>query len=123
MDLIEIAKRMNHRINALTEAREEIQKLAQAKAQAISAYDKKIAVTIVKLKNGYEMELDGIVVKNPLTTITEKIAKGICFQEKLDMELAEANYKAILSNMQCLQAELNGYQSINKYLKDEPGGQ
>jgi len=47
----------------------------------------------------------------------EKIAKGICYQEKLNMELAEAQYKNAIVGMSAIQAELNGFQSIYRHLE------
>jgi hypothetical protein len=116
MDVIEIAKRMNHRINALETARGHLQSLAALKAESIALYEKVLAVTIIKIKNGMEVELEGRHIVNPPVTIMEKIARGICWEEKLAMEKAEALYKAETVCMSALAAELNGYQSINKYL-------
>jgi hypothetical protein len=119
MDVITIAKRMNHRINALRLAREGLKSLAEAKALAISQYERELAVTILRIRNGMEVELDGYHITNPPVTIIEKIAKGKCWEKKLEMEKAEAFYKAEIVNMAALGAELNGYQSINKYIKDD----
>jgi len=116
MDVIETAKRMNHRINALETARAHLHFLATLKAESIALYEKVLAVTIIKIKNGMEVELQGRHIVNPPVTIMEKIAKGICWEEKLTMEKAEALYKAEVVSIQALTAELNGYQSINKYL-------
>ncbi len=118
MDIIEIAKRMNHRINELNTKRKELEDLSIKKAQSLGNYEKVIALTIMKLRNGFEMELDGEKVKNPQTTVTEKIAKGICFQEKIDAELAESKYKLTIVSMEAIKAELNGYQSISKHLSE-----
>jgi hypothetical protein len=116
MDVIEVAKRMNHRINALEKARDNLQTLASLKAESIALYEKVLAVTLIRIKNGMEVELDGRSIVHPPVTIMEKIAKGVCWEEKLAMEKAEAMYKAEIVSMAALTAELNGYQSINKYL-------
>ena len=116
MDVIETAKRMNHRINALESARNRLGELADLKAESIALYDKVMAVTIIKIKNGMEVELDGRHIINPPVTIMEKIARGICWEEKLAMEKAEAWYKVEVTSIAALTAELNGYQSINRYL-------
>jgi len=118
MDVIEVAKRMNHRINALEKARDNLQSLASLKAESIALYEKVLAVTIIKIKNGMEVELNERHIVNPPVTIMEKIAKGICWEEKLAMEKAEAMYKAEVVSVTALVAELNGYQSINKYLSE-----
>lgn len=116
MDVITVAKRMNHRINALEKARENLQSLASLKAESIALYERVLAVTIIRIKNGMEVELDGRHITNPPVTIMERIARGICWEEKLAMEKAEAMYKAEIVSMSALAAELNGYQSINKYI-------
>ena len=72
---------------------------------------------LIQLKNGKEFEFEGEKIKSPPASIMEKIAKGICFQEKLNMELAEAQYKNAIVGMSAIQAELNGYQSIYKHLE------
>lgn len=120
MDVITVAKRMNHRINSLETARNELEPVAIKRAQALLEYDKKIALTLIRLKNGEKFILDGAEIYKPAVSISEKIAKGICFQEKFDMEVADAAYKSLRSRMDCLKAELNGYQSINKALEEEP---
>lgn len=121
MDLVSISKKIVEKISTLELGRGLLKEKATEKAETISNYEKVMAVTIIKLKNGVEFELDGNTVKSPLATIMEKIAKGICYQEKLDMELAEASYKNAIVGMAAIQAELNGYQSIFKHL-EQPGG-
>jgi len=119
MEIQTNAKLMQERITLLQKARGAIKLLAVSKARAIGAYDRALAVTIVKLKNGVEMEMDGVKVLNPQTTIVEKIARGICFIEKINMEEADALYKAEISNMEAIKSELNGLQSLNRYIKDQ----
>ena len=118
MEIVQVARKIEEKINTLELGRDLLKTKATEKAESIAEYEKMIAVTIIKLKNGAEFELDGHKVKNPQVTIMEKIAKGICYQEKLDMELAEANYKNAIVGMTALQAELNGYQSIFKHLEE-----
>ena len=82
------------------------------------AYEKAIAKTIIGLKNGMEYTMgDGFPVINPPTTIVEKIAKGLCWREKLKMDKWEGLVKGLISNIDCLKAQLNGYQSINRHLE------
>ena len=73
---------------------------------AISDYDKQLKIAIVVLKE------EG---KFPATLI-EKIAKGVCSDHRLTLELAEVGYKSCISNLEALKAQLNGYQSIYKHL-------
>ena len=58
------------------------------------------------------------LIKLP-ATIIEKTAKGICWQARLDMEKADALYKSLISNIDSVQAELNGFQSINRHLSEK----
>uniref|UniRef100_A0A6M3IR31 Uncharacterized protein n=1 Tax=viral metagenome TaxID=1070528 RepID=A0A6M3IR31_9ZZZZ len=118
MEIVEIAKMIEAKIKSLELGREILKEYAQEKAETIGTYDKAMAKTIIALKNGAEFNLDGHVVKNPLTTVTERIARGICFQEKIDMELAEAKYKNAIVGMSAISSELNGYQSIFRHLEE-----
>jgi len=64
-------------------------------------------------------DLHGLKVGNVPISIAEKVAKGICSKERYTMELAETNYKSIVTKLDCIQSELNAYQSINRYLVHE----
>jgi hypothetical protein len=119
IDIVEIAKSIQGKIKELEKERGFIGKLAQEKAQTIAEYERKIAITIISLKNGMEIELGGQKVKSPPVTVIEKIAKGVCYEEKIAAELADAKYKAHIVKMDCLQAEMNGLQSINRHLAHE----
>ena len=116
LDVITIADLIHKRIKLLETMRKEIRERAENKAVTQSNYDKKLAVTIVMLKNGSEIEFEGQLVKNPPITIMKEISKGICWQEKLQADRAEALYKSLISNIDSVQAELNGFQSINRHL-------
>ena len=117
LDLVEIADLIRQKVQLLEKGRGLLENAAKEKSCAISTYDKKLAVVLIKLKNGQTLSLEGNEVTNPPATISEKIAKGICSNEKLDMELAEARYKCVLSKQESIQAELNGYQSIFRHLE------
>ena len=120
MDVITIAMRMENYMDYLDEIGESLPKLSTEKALESGEYDKEIALTIIRLKNGVELELDGQKIKNPIGSITEKLAKGICWQKKIKMETAEASYKIALLNDIRQQSLLNACQSINRHLKDSP---
>lgn len=118
MDLISVSKAIEDRIGLLATARKMLQDNATAKATAISNYDKALATTLIKLKNGVELEVEGIMIQSPPASIMEKIAKGYCWKERLAMETSEAVYKANVSALDSLSSELNGYQSIFRYLEE-----
>lgn len=92
------------------------------KANSLAAYDRQIAITILKIKNGlmtkweYEpgkfLPLDNIAATNvPI------IAKGICSIEALQKESGEAGYKGLITTIDALKAILNGYQSMFKIMQ------
>ena len=116
MEAIDVAKKIESKISMIQKMRGQLAERAEKKSIAIANYDKNIALTIIKLRNGIEMIFENEIIKDPPATIMEKIAKGICWQEKLELEITESSYKSLITNIECVQAELNGLQSINKYL-------
>lgn len=116
MDLIDISSKIYEKINVLEKMRVEIRQRAEAKAEASATYDRILAVTIVQLRAGKIFELDGEVVSGEgmPANLVEKIAKGITWKEAMSANKAEALYKALISNIDAVQAELNGLQSINR---------
>lgn len=121
MEVIKIADEIQKKIDALDTIRKEVRKRADAKAKAISDYDKQIAIVLIQLKLGKPMDLDGHTIEKTPTTLCEKIAKGICWRERLELEQAAAAYASAVSNLDVLRAQLNGLQSIFRHL-EEIGG-
>ena len=119
MDIINISNEIEKKIKLLEKMRVEIKERAENKAKTIAEYDKQLAVTIIKLKNNNIGEWEGEELIKLPATIIEKTAKGICWQARLDMEKADALYKSLISNINSVQAELNGYQSINRHLSEK----
>jgi hypothetical protein len=118
MDLIKITEKMQSLITDLGSLRMSLRVFAKKKAESIAEYEKNVAKTIICLKNGIEYELDGHKVSNPPTTTAEKIARGICWKEKLIAEESEAMYKSLIINIETIKAQLNGYQTILKYIDE-----
>ncbi len=106
MEGIEVAKRIERIISEIGKSRRQIEEKGIARAKAISNYDKRMGIAIVTLRD------EG---KYPVTII-EKIAKKLCCEDRYDLEVAESGYRACLSNLSALIAQLNGYQSIFKHL-------
>ena len=106
MDVMKVKDCIEKIIADIGTCRREIETKGIARANAISNYDKQLKIAIVTLKD------EG---KFPATLI-EKIAKGVCSDHRLTLELAEVGYKACISNLEALKAQLNGYQSIYKHL-------
>lgn len=118
MDLLTTAKAINGRIKELEALKSDLSTLAEKKAKNTAQYDKTLAMAIVGLKNGKSYDLGEGSFKEESTTLAEKVARGVCWKEKLEMDLAEASYKNVLKIIDLTQSQLNGYQSINRYLSE-----
>lgn len=114
--MLDVSEKIQEKIKLLEAMQVEIKKRAEDKSIKNAEYEKKLAITIIKLKNGEAMTIENETIQNPQATIIEKIARGICWQEKLEADKSEAMYKALISNIDCTMATLNGWQSINRYL-------
>lgn len=108
MELVKVADAIHEIIIEIGKFRREIETRGTARAKAISNYDMRLGIAIVTLKE------EG---KFPATLI-EKIAKKLCAKDREDLELAETGYKACISNLEALKAQLNGYQSIYRHLDE-----
>lgn len=120
MEIIDIANSIREYNSLLKEQRGKLKKYGEDKAKKISDYYKARALVMMKLKNGVEMELEGQKIISPPATIMPEIARGLCYQEKLDREVAETNYKSLIVYIETLKAELNALQSVNRYLDVMP---
>lgn len=116
MDVVTIANQIEQKIKEVDEIRRTIRERGEDRARATTDYDCKMAVTLMALKNGKVFDLGGETIKNPPASTAEKIARGICWKEKLDMERAEALYKSAVSNLTAVCNQMNALQSINRYL-------
>lgn len=123
-DLIALNRLMGKKIKLIEEDTLALEQLAINKAQTLSIYEKAVGLTIMQLKNGGSVEVDGVSITNPPATIAERIARAACWQECLEKEKAEALYKAAITRISSRSAQLNGYQSMNRYLSeaDQEGG-
>ena len=114
MDLIDVSRKIELGIKELGELRKRLESFNRSNHMA--QYEKEVAKTIIKLRNGVELEVDGQRIVNPPVTIVERIAKGVCWKERMALDQSEAEYKAILESIDIVKAQLNAYQSINKNL-------
>ena len=117
MDLIEISKAIQEKIIEIDKIKSVIKKRGEEKALANAVYEKQLSITIVKLKNGIEFNVDGELISNPPATIIEKIARGICYNEKMESDKAEAFYKSAIVNLEATMSQMNALQSLSKYLE------
>jgi predicted translin family RNA/ssDNA-binding protein len=118
MELIKIKDEIDKKIKELDKARSHLREKAEQKAVKIAKYRKKLAITIFKLQNNDIEEFEGNPIIKLSVTLIPMMARGICWQEKMEMEKAEAIYKAIITDIEAIKAQLNGYQSIFRYLEN-----
>ena len=114
--IIQIADNIQKLIAEIGKCRREIEGKGNTRAKAIRNYDMQLAIALATLREAESYELAGRKYQAPPVTIMEKIAKGICAPQREDLEIAEAGYKAAISNLEALQAQLNGFQSIFRHL-------
>jgi hypothetical protein len=115
-DIISVAAKIESKIKELEQVRDSILDLSQDKADAISNYDKALAKKILELKNGMVKDFEGVPCNNLPAVLIPKVAAGICFNECFLKEAKDGGYKATLTIIEAIKAELNGYQSINRHL-------
>lgn len=118
MQAVEVAKQIEVKIQLLEKGRGMLLPLALERANKLAEYDKTLAIIILKLRNGQEMTFEGQPVKELPVTLTEKVAKGICWQEKLASETADTEYVLAVKKLQTVESELQGYQSIFRHLSE-----
>lgn len=99
-----------------------IPEAAFEKANSLAAYDRAIAITILKIKNGvmksWEFEPGNTLqLENLSVTLIPTVAKGICAIEALQKEQGEAGYKGLIVTIEALRSILNGFQSIFKIIQ------
>lgn len=115
-DLFKVKVRIEAIIKEIGKCRREIEDKGKARAKSVMEYDKSMAICIATLRNDKNYMLFGKDYPQPPVTLVEKLARGICAQQRYDMEIAESGYKACISNLEALKAQLNGYQSIYRHL-------
>lgn len=118
MDLITIAKLIYGRTQELERLKNNLEPLAKAKDEASAQYEKTLALIMIGLRNGKTYQFESETITEPPTTVIEKIAKGMCWKEKLAMDSAESAYKNTLKTIDLVESQMMGYQSINKYLNE-----
>ena len=108
---MEVAEQIYRAIEALGIEGKRSEDLIEAKAEAMSEYDKLLGSAEAK------MEADG----DKVTLIKDK-AKGNIYKALYAKIVAEESLKAHYSKLSRLEAQLNGLQSINRYLQNVSRG-
>lgn len=119
MDIITVAEQIEKYTLLIGVERKKLPEYARRKSEALAEYEKALAIVILKLKNGEITEFEGQSVDKLPATLIEKVAKGICWKERLEADRTEAEYKNQVIAIQAIEAQLNGYQSLNRYLEHE----
>lgn len=118
MDVIDVCEKIENKIKQLTSLRKELDECLEPKVTAAANYDRQLGKVLIQLKNGVEFDIDGQMVSNPPTTIIEKIAKAICWNDKLQMDKTETMYRNVQKKVEIVQAQLNAFQSIFRNMKE-----
>ncbi len=77
MELQKIADEIKFKVDELKKSRETLEKRGNEKATKAAEYDRDLAITIIRLKNGESLDIEAYKIEKPPVTLTEKIAKGI----------------------------------------------
>jgi hypothetical protein len=118
VEIIQVANEIQKKIDQLEELRLKLPTQAEKRAKTMCDYEEKVAVTLIQLRNGAEMICKGEVIKDPPAAIIEKVAKGICCKDKVVAELEDSRYRNLITIIDIIKAQLNGYQSINRHISE-----
>lgn len=118
MEITKVAQAIESKIQLLETARNLLKERGETKARTIAEYEKALALAIIKLKNNAITEWETFSTEKLPVTLIEKVARGMCYQEKLNMEVAESGYKSLIVSISAIEAQMNAWQSISRYLKD-----
>lgn len=119
MELKSISDEITRNILRLKKVNELLQLRAEDKANALGNYEMKLAQTMIELKNGRVVLLNGQEVSYTSATGLEKIAKGVCYKESIALDLAESAYRNTQIESNNLQTIINALQSKLKYMEYE----
>jgi hypothetical protein len=118
-DVVDVAECIDGKIDELEQLKTALEAMPDLVAASSAEYEKKLAKTIIQLKNGVSFKLEGVEVSKPLTSITEKIARGLCWLAAMEAQANELKYKILNKKIDIVEAQLNGYQSINRHLSEK----
>jgi len=116
----DVAFEIEKKIHELERARDKLKSYSEKKARAMVIYECELAKTIVGLKHGKEYFIEDEPVKCEQATNIKDVAKGVCHGESIEASLSEALYKNCIVQIESIKAELNGWQSYNRYLDVKP---
>jgi hypothetical protein len=105
MEVLQVAEQIEKIIVALTKEGKLSKGFIEAKAKASAEYDKSVGVRTAALK-----------AAGKPSTIIKELAKGDASDALYAKIVAEDGVRSHFARMENLRAQMNGYQSINKYL-------
>jgi len=115
MDAISVSLQIERLIKSIDEIRASIRARGDERARAAAEYDKAVTITLIRLKNGEAMELDGHRIQSPPASVMDKLARGMCWQERMKADEADGAYKSAVTNLDAVMAQLNAFQSLFRY--------
>ncbi len=116
MDIIDICNDMNKYVTLIAEARRKLKATAQRVGDAEAEYYKKKGIVNLQLIAGKIIEFEGERVGSLTASDRVAVVKAMCFQQLAEKETAKAKYKALVTYIDALKAELNARQSQFRYL-------
>lgn len=117
-DIFENAQKINNKITELEILRDALQGASERKARALSDYRKEKAILTLKLQNSAIKDFEGEEIKYPVrATLIPIIVGGMAYKKAFDRYESESAYKALVTSIDAVRAELNGLQSINRHLE------
>jgi len=117
MDFIRIQEEIYKKTKLLEHGRSVLDKLADEKAVTTVAYEKALAFKILEINDSKELTIEDRTYKKPPANSVKDVARGlIADNEGLQKELAEHKYKNASAKMKAIESEMNGLQSINRYI-------
>jgi len=117
IDALETAQKISAKSDEIENLVDKLDQAAEDKSSSLADYEKAVAITILKLKNGAITEFEGNPINNIPATLIPPVARGICYKESFDKEMGETNYKSLTVKIDAKKAVLNGLQSVNKFLQ------
>jgi hypothetical protein len=134
-DITNISDQITRISGWLTDTVKKLDKAGLDKATAIVAHDQALALAEAKLRYLKGSKLYQLLLTIPRfketdpvllseveqggsvpATLIPKIAAGIVSTQKLDMEVTDVNYRAIITKIEVLRAQLNAEQSKFRHL-------
>ena len=116
MELIEIAQKIESSMERLTALGGLLDEKGKRRSEAVTIYEKELAKTIIGLRNGESFNIEAWKVADPPVTILKDVAKGVVWNEKLAMDMAEVKYKNLLVEIEIEKACLLAKQSLFRNL-------